>query len=401
MSTSADSIRVSIRAIAGAGLAGPAGKQAAIVEALRRGIVGGRYALGARLPTRVELASSFDVNLQTAQAAIARLMAEGFVVARGSRGTFISDEPPHLSRFGLAMEFNPAEGDRRSINQFAWLLHGSFTRRREQAPSRFETYVNLWNPQKSEDFTTLLADIRGHRLAGLITDTPRLATNEVLIDAVRGSGVPWVAFSSGSYHYPSPLRRIVLSHESLLKKCVEECVHRRRRRIACIDSGIDPGIRDSVRDYASRLGAVIATRHWLAGDARDPRTAHPLAELLGSTATLADSSQRVDALIVGDDVLLEQVCAGLSEGHAGVPGDILVVTHCNFPHRIPCGTPVVRVGFDVDEAIDLACELIRRARAGKRVPVLTDLPLVSPQDRADPFTRVSARGGTLPIRGKS
>jgi len=61
-----------------------------ITEDLRRQILSGRWAMGAQLPSRRDLANQYDVTPNTINRAIAALMDEGFVGANDRQGTFIS-----------------------------------------------------------------------------------------------------------------------------------------------------------------------------------------------------------------------------------------------------------------------------------------------------------------------
>src|SRR3954462_9194740 len=81
-------------------------KQQAIVHALRDQVVRGRLAPGERVPARARLQRRFRVSGLTVQRALGTLKREGFLFCRGRYGTFVSDSPPHLSRYGLVFEGN-------------------------------------------------------------------------------------------------------------------------------------------------------------------------------------------------------------------------------------------------------------------------------------------------------
>jgi GntR family transcriptional regulator / MocR family aminotransferase len=73
---------------------------ASIVNDIRRGALGA----GDKLPSTRGLADRLDVNRNTIVAAFDELAAEGWVVTRGSKGTFVCDEVPERSarRHGLS-----------------------------------------------------------------------------------------------------------------------------------------------------------------------------------------------------------------------------------------------------------------------------------------------------------
>jgi GntR family transcriptional regulator, phosphonate transport system regulatory protein len=60
-----------------------------IADAIRLDIVGGKLAIGDRLPTEVILAERFSANRHTVRRALATLAEEGVVAAEQGRGTFV------------------------------------------------------------------------------------------------------------------------------------------------------------------------------------------------------------------------------------------------------------------------------------------------------------------------
>ncbi len=65
-----------------------------IADSLRRGIVGGEFPSGSRLPNRRQLAERFGASSVTVQRAMERLVRDGFVYADGPNGTFVTPHPP-------------------------------------------------------------------------------------------------------------------------------------------------------------------------------------------------------------------------------------------------------------------------------------------------------------------
>jgi DNA-binding FadR family transcriptional regulator len=63
-----------------------------LADALRAGITSGAHPAGARLPSYRQLRDEHQVALNTAQAAIRLLAAEGLVEIRPARGAYVRDE---------------------------------------------------------------------------------------------------------------------------------------------------------------------------------------------------------------------------------------------------------------------------------------------------------------------
>ena len=66
----------------------------AIAQALKDGILGGEYAIGALLPPERELAERFTVSRQTVRAALRLLREEQLVTSRQGAGTIVASELP-------------------------------------------------------------------------------------------------------------------------------------------------------------------------------------------------------------------------------------------------------------------------------------------------------------------
>ena len=71
-----------------------------IAEELRREIIGGARAPGAKLPPEGELAERFGVHRNTVRQAVAALAAEHLVVSRRGSGTFVAEHTVLVHRIG-------------------------------------------------------------------------------------------------------------------------------------------------------------------------------------------------------------------------------------------------------------------------------------------------------------
>src|SRR5438094_332640 len=74
---------------------------------LRRRIVTGHFPPGRQLPTRRQLLKELQVSPVTLQRALDRLAQEGFVYSKGRGGTYVIDNPPHLSRIAFVFSQTP------------------------------------------------------------------------------------------------------------------------------------------------------------------------------------------------------------------------------------------------------------------------------------------------------
>lgn len=70
----------------------------AIADQLRKRIVSGDLAKGAKLPSSRELASTYNVAIMTAQKAVRLLVEQGWAVSRSSLGTYVSSSWDKVER---------------------------------------------------------------------------------------------------------------------------------------------------------------------------------------------------------------------------------------------------------------------------------------------------------------
>jgi GntR family transcriptional regulator, phosphonate transport system regulatory protein len=83
-----------------------------IAEELRREIVGGARAPGAKLPAEGELAERFGVHRNTVRQAVAALAAEHLVVSRRGSGTFVAEHTMLVHRIGARTRLSDSLGRR-------------------------------------------------------------------------------------------------------------------------------------------------------------------------------------------------------------------------------------------------------------------------------------------------
>ncbi|MEV6876946.1 GntR family transcriptional regulator [Amycolatopsis sp. NPDC051128] len=69
-----------------------------IADQLRKRIVNGDLAKGAKLPSSRELASTYNVAIMTAQKAVRLLVEQGWAVSRSSLGTYVSSAWDEVER---------------------------------------------------------------------------------------------------------------------------------------------------------------------------------------------------------------------------------------------------------------------------------------------------------------
>lgn len=334
-------------------------KQEEVLVSLRQEIVSGKLKPGKQLPTRGELERRFNVSTITVQRALDCLVEDGFVSATRSKGTFVVDHPPHLSRYALVLPFRESH---EPWGRF-WTALVNEARRLEipgqrEVPVFFDELGHL----DSEDYQALLQDVKAHRLAGAIV----VQHSAVLQagSALRDSGLPLVALNVNGSQFGVP--QVEADEQSFVAHAVEHFRAAGRRRIALLT--LADGSRDLSRAERSRLGLEKAglecPAHWaLSVDRHYPWTVQPMVQLLMH----GDQKAAPEGLLVADDNLVEYAAAGLVVAGVNVPQDLEVVVHCNFPWPTPSVLPVKRLGYDTRRIMQTCLSLIDRQRRGERV----------------------------------
>jgi DNA-binding LacI/PurR family transcriptional regulator len=341
----------------------PPVKHDAIVQHLRSLVVGEKaLGPGERVPTRSEIEAHFDVSTMTVQRAFDRVIEEGFLTVAG-KATLVADRPPHLHRFVLSVPGHP--GDSRWV-RFWDLLVQEATRWGEGTSSHMVVAQDADPEIGPREAERLAQEIADHRVAGilLVTDTPWI-TSALL----RDIDIPRVAFTGLKPNSDVP--GISLGGEGTLwfARAVEHLHARGRKRIAFITvPGLaQPRHLELWRDLLETRGLVSDPALIQMAGQWDARWATNLVLALFR----GPADQRPDALVVADDNLVDQVCAGLQQLGLRVPQDLDVVAHANFPLAAPTTLPLTRLGFDIPQVFALAMDLLLRQQRRERVPRVT------------------------------
>lgn len=333
-----------------------------IVRELRGRITRGDLAPGVQLPTRVEIEQHFSASTGTVQRALQELQRDGFVTVNGRQGTFVSQTPPHLTNYALVFPTLPGEN---SWNRFFAALNHEAPGLARALGREISLYYGAANQSDSGDYRRLLADVKAHRLGGIIFAAlpPALTGTPIMDDA----SIPHVAISEPSR--TSKMPTVTVSGDTMWERGAEFLLGQGRRNLALL---FPP--RKAVEIARVRQKMLDAGFHlppkWVQVASRDyPENATNLMQLLFDTA-----GQRPDALFITDDNLVEHALAGLIAAGAKVPHDVEVVAHCNFPHPVAAPVPVRRLGFDARRVLQACFDDLDGQRAGQKVPSVMTIP---------------------------
>jgi DNA-binding LacI/PurR family transcriptional regulator len=351
---------------------------------LRAQIFDGRLPPGSRMPVRTVFEKRYGTTPVTVQKAFSKLAREGLIVARGTRGTFVSEALPHLTRFALVFPY-------RDLPQRPWPQFWRSLRdeARTVAVSNNHELVFSYGNETHLDveaYQQLVADVQNRRLAGLIfASKPFYLQGSPVLEA---PDIPRVAIM------PEPMPPHVAAvalDGGFFDQAVAHLVGRRRRRVAVVTV---PTMR-SVALGALKKQGVRVPSYWVqtaaAGDSEGTRSA---VELLMSI----DAAHRPNGLVIMDDNLVPDATAGLLDAGVRVPEEMLVVGHANFPHPTASSVPAHRMGYDMRAVLRACLDELEAQRCGhpatgQRMVPLTTISCTAAMART---ARVAADGIELP-----
>ncbi len=331
-------------------------KKEALLEHLRAQIVGGTWGARSQLPTRRELVKHYNVSLETVQRALDCLTSDGWIESDGRRGTFVRENPPHLSRYALIFRHHP-EHDEETWTRFYTAMSQEAARLRQSHQKDVVVFTGVDGHVDSPDFVQLMREVNAQRFAGLFfVDGIYGLENSGLLEL---EGVPKVSIGQIPARDCVPMR---LDSHQFAARAVESLARRGRTKLALIchcplDAPWNPiyaHIAEQARAHGMRIEA-----HWsqvcsvlLSDSAR------------GAANLLMHCRETPDALIITDDNLVEPATLGLLDAEVQLGVDLDVVAHANFPYPTQGHGALARLGFDVREIMERALASIDARRQG-------------------------------------
>ena len=218
-------------------------KYDSIAATIKNDIVEGAFGETRQLPPRPSLMRRFSATNATIQNAMDLLAAEGFVVSRGRNGTFVSQNSPHLSRYGVAIP-----GNVNTTGESLWRSVWTALKRVERASSfrgSFAVYENLEKAQGTAGFDQLVDDIDGHRLAGLVFF-------HVGWDLIPRLAQPWLPIVHVSQvQEPHTAVRIEVDYGTLLEEALTTLREKGRTRVALVSTASLEPLTDTFHSFAA------------------------------------------------------------------------------------------------------------------------------------------------------
>ena len=349
-------------------------KRTRIMEELRRRIVQGALVPGEQLPPRTALLRDFAASSVTVQQALDALKREGFVRSEPKQGTFVAENPPHLSRYALVFGPDPDN----HLQAFTAALRRVSSAIEKEFRCDFAFFENVTGRADTFEYQGLIHDIRTHRVAGLIfcASLDDLSLSDTPISSAPGIARVAIAGRSKAPAAPGPVCSVIPDNSVFADRSLAWLYERGRRRVAVLARGVSPEKTEAFLLAAQRRGMMIKPC-WIHEELTFNQ-ARKLTELLMSSRP----EERPDGLILVNEFLIEPVGIGILTAGVQAGSDVDIVAYSNMP----CvGSPVVpmrRLGVDMRLRLRLAMDLLDRQQRGESVPPCVLLPHVFEEELA-------------------
>ena len=336
-----------------------------IYRQLRDEIAAGHPRPGGQLSTRPELEARFDVSRVTMQRVLNRLIHEGFVETRGRAGTFVTQHPPMLSRFAMLFRYGP--DDDKEWTRHAETLSNAANRLENRPARRFELFHHVEMHEDCESLRHVTQQVMGRRFAGVIATTYNTLEGSPLY---QQNHTPLVHLLKKPLPPVDDHPQVAPDLWAWVEQALDQVKRNGRQRVAIINppEAMDLFFADFVSACQER--GLLTHRRWIQMiQPFQPEWAWNLASLIMH----GPDDKRPDALLIGDDHLVDRALVGLAD-QGVVPGrDVDVIANFNAPE--PRGIPrpggVMRLGFDLEAMMQCALDLIERTRRGESVAAQT------------------------------
>ena len=330
-----------------------------IRRALRMEIEEGKFGPEGRLPTRVELMRRFGVTSNTMNVVLRCLKRDGFIRVAGCNGTFVSERPPYLCRYGIVFRGNPNGLVPRDWSNYWTLIEQEARSIGLQRHLDVVSYYGITRHIDEPDYQRLVQDAADGRLAGIFSVYPQGNDFSYNFPFFKG---PKAAVSESV-----PAHAFVLDNDrwGMVEKAARHFAARGRRRVAWIGEGQHEGLRARLREL--RINGQSAAELFpddiaVTLNASSRESAEPIVRLL----LRQTPAYRPDGLLVMDDHLITPALRGLTESRVQIPDDLDIVSHCNYPAVPSSPYPIRWLGFDATDLVSRTFDFMQEGWAMKR-----------------------------------
>lgn len=312
-------------------------KYAQITSAIRQAIADGRWKPGEQLPTESELLEQHHVSRITVIHALRLLEAEGIIVRRQGKGSFVTGRARTTREIGVIF-FNIFDLTHPFLTRLLTGIEAGFDRQPGYRTHLFPIKTGI------DDHETLLTRaISKGELYGLLVVSP---IRQKDMEFLKRSGNRVVTVGIQYRHPLFPA--VLMDHAKLSALATRHLLNRGHRRIGIIignraNREVFPGGLRAFQGYRAALAArhipfdATLVREVSASEDTAYREARALFEL----------PSRPEALVVTSPFVLGEALRALNDLNLHYPADIDIVAGVDRPEHFPFPTiqrPVIEMG---------------------------------------------------------
>lgn len=311
---------------------------------IKNDITSGRITREGKLPVREALGQHYGVSKTTVQKVFAALEKEGFIISKGSLGTFVNPLSPDRTDIAVIL---PAGYNAANSNSIHIQIEREKAKLEKATAKRIKTFYVDNMRMDDDDFEGLAEDAEAMRFCGAFFPFAPLKwmfapfiKHNIPVAALTDEEIPGIS-------------TVWVNYSDMLTKMLEECKNCGCSRPALLSAAAMP--YHHIIDYkqkASELGFSISDSS-ICGladiAARTDWIKHHISALFCNGA-------KPDALLIQDEIFLFSTYSALLEMGI-VPGrDIQIISQRTFPGASSAPDQVTFIGFDLFEIINAAID---------------------------------------------
>lgn len=330
----------------------------AVARVIQERILNGTYRPGEELPSHEVLRAELHptLSMSTFSQGVRLLKELGFLEIRHRLGTRVTDRPPHLHRYALALP-NPPDPD--EPTSFFSVLEAVARHHTSQHPHEHISFYHglVHSAGRAQTIAELHRELSWHRLRGIIFACTVYHWD---YDHIFEGSIARMVSVGGWERYLPEMPKVGSPPSGdafdFMEKALDQARQMGAREVAVIRRGEDD------EDLLSSLERPT-WQPWLhALRRRDLRTRpewllsiyKPLGWSIGRL--LMAPTDRPDLIVITDDTLVAPVTAGIM---STPPPHPKIIALTNFPVLPPCPLPVLRLGYDVTARLEWALGVIQ------------------------------------------
>jgi DNA-binding LacI/PurR family transcriptional regulator len=324
-----------------------------LVKLMKSEISSGNYRSGDLLPTREQLRHQYNTSKVTLQKSIEQLEREGFIDIRGTVGTYVAEKLPFNYQIGIVV---PEKF--KKLMLYSSIIE-AIKKIESRTPYKFKIY-HMFDYKEQLEIKQLKDDVKSSLLAGIVLfyidssefDTLKICeNNELPILSLVNEGAPKTENQSN-------INYISFNYKALIDHTIKNLNDRNLKKVAWIANELfSKGDHEYLMQQCQEKD-ICTKPHWIHGITLDEHSYRWTPNII----KLLTESEKLDAVVVLNENLLDGVLTGLDECKINFDDEIQVISHFSFPHNLEKFDGVSKMGFDIHRFLTDGIKIIHNIK---------------------------------------